>query len=213
VTCSSSTSTQGITASSLELLIAKHGRLPPTPTQRTPSGGWHLLFQGTAPGIGNSAGHPVLGPGLDVRTRGGYVVLAPSVRPDGRYRWCRGRTPADLELAPAPGWLIELAAMPRHPPAQDRKSADGVVTDPETSDRLAGYAFKVEVQAVATANDGERNNTLYIAARRLGRFCAEGTLAWAEVEGALLDAASACGLTTTAAIATISSAFRSRGFV
>jgi hypothetical protein len=194
---------------SLDILIAKHGRLPPTPTQRTPSGGWHLLFRGTAPGIGNSAGHPALGPGLDVRTTGGYIVLPPSARPDGRYRWCRERTPDDLPLAPTPDWLLELAATPRHPPS----SPTIVALDPETSDRLAGYAFGKEIIAVKDAREGTRNKTLYVAARKLGRFCAEGTLAWTEVESELLNAAAAAGLEAGKAAATVNSALRSRGFV
>lgn len=48
--------------------------LPPTYTVRTPSGGEHRYFKGTAP-----SSVCRLGPGLDVRSRGGYVLLPPSI--------------------------------------------------------------------------------------------------------------------------------------
>jgi hypothetical protein len=52
----------------------------------TPSGGGHLYFR-PPPGveIRNSAGK--LGPGLDVRGVGGYVVAPPSVIDGKAYRW------------------------------------------------------------------------------------------------------------------------------
>lgn len=48
----------------------------------TPSGGWHLYFEGTTQGNGTLRGH-----GVDFRSAGGYVVGAGSVTPAGPYRW------------------------------------------------------------------------------------------------------------------------------
>ena len=71
--------------------------LPPTRTVRTPSGGRHLYYSG--PAVGNSVGR--LGRGVDIRSRGGYVV-APGSRTDaGAYEWAN-----DLPVAPAPEWLV-----------------------------------------------------------------------------------------------------------
>ena len=73
--------------------------VPKTARARTGGGGIHLFFRyprGTE--IRNSAG--LLGPGLDVRGEGGYVVVPPS-RTQGAYVWV-GRSP----LAEA-SWLIE----------------------------------------------------------------------------------------------------------
>lgn len=71
--------------------------LPPTRTVRTPSGGRHLYYAG--PAVGNSVGK--LGRGIDVRSRGGYVV-APGSRTDaGAYEWIDERA-----VAPAPEWLV-----------------------------------------------------------------------------------------------------------
>ena len=80
----------------LEGLEALNGALPPTRMQLTPSGGKHYLFAYT-PGIGNSASG--IGKGLDIRGEGGYVIVAPSVLPNGVY------TVNDVELAEMPVWL------------------------------------------------------------------------------------------------------------
>jgi putative DNA primase/helicase len=63
---------------SLKELERKYGPLPATVMQKTPSGGRHLFFKHPGKGskIKNSAGK--LGPGLDIRGDGGYVILAPS---------------------------------------------------------------------------------------------------------------------------------------
>jgi putative DNA primase/helicase len=60
--------------------------LPSTVTSETPRGGRHLYFAvAGADVLGNRTG---LVPRVDVRGEGGYVVVPPSVRPDGRaYRW------------------------------------------------------------------------------------------------------------------------------
>ena len=72
---------------SLTAAMDKLGELPgPTRMASTPSGGGHLYFR--APEgveIRNSAGK--LGPGLDVRARGGYVVAPPSVIDGKTYGW------------------------------------------------------------------------------------------------------------------------------
>ncbi len=60
---------------SLKTLEAKLGKLPITRTVRTPSGGLHIYLRvSAAQRVPNSSGK--LGPGIDVRGDGGYV-LAP----------------------------------------------------------------------------------------------------------------------------------------
>jgi hypothetical protein len=84
-------------------LLGIHGALPNTPSATTPRGGTHFFFRWDGTNIRNSVGK--LGPGIDVRGHGGYVVIPPSVRSDGRgYRWdsCGANEPTE-----APLWLIE----------------------------------------------------------------------------------------------------------
>ena len=97
----------------LRALRAQHGRLPLTPLVRTGSDGWHLYFDfPEGQEVTNSAGK--LGPGLDVRGVGGYVVAPPSLHPNGkRYAWHPGRAPSDgVVPPPAPCWLLELVKPP-----------------------------------------------------------------------------------------------------
>jgi hypothetical protein len=75
--------------------------IPATLTTRTPSGGRHLFFRlPTGATVGNSAGR--LGPGLDIKTTGGYVVAPGSDVEAGRYHF-----EADAPIAPAPAWLLD----------------------------------------------------------------------------------------------------------
>jgi hypothetical protein len=84
----------------LATLEAKHGPLPETLTARTPSGGLHKHFDG--PVVGNSASK--IGPGLDIRSGNGYLVMPPSRTAAGVYEWV-SRAP----IAKATPWLIDAA--------------------------------------------------------------------------------------------------------
>jgi hypothetical protein len=84
---------------SLNKLVSQYGTLPETLTALTPSGGWHYCFYSdTMP-----ASRGGLRPGLDIRGRGGYIVIAPSVVGGKKYRWL-----APSPVAAAPDWLAEI---------------------------------------------------------------------------------------------------------
>src|SRR6202040_4156051 len=86
-------------------LTQQHGRLPRTVKVLTPRGR-HYYFR-TDERLRNSV--QKLGPGLDVRTQGGYVVGAGSVNDKGgQYRYADGRSPDDVDLAEIPDWLLDL---------------------------------------------------------------------------------------------------------
>lgn len=73
---------------SLEAIEAQIGPLPKTLVQITGSGGRHLFFKMEA-GVEVKNSARKLGPGLDVRGVGGYVIVAPSMHQSGkRYKWC-----------------------------------------------------------------------------------------------------------------------------
>jgi Bifunctional DNA primase/polymerase, N-terminal len=180
----------------LDSLISQHCRLPPTAVSLTPNG-IHILFRCPAR-LSNSAGQ--LSVGLDVRSTGGYVVLPPSTRPDGGYRWAEGRTPHLHGIADAPQWLVRLLTPPDKP--QARAPAPPLT---ETSDRLIRFALARDLESVRTAREGERNHTLYAKARALARFGIDRT----DLARDLINAAVAAGLPEAAA-ATVNSAFKSR---
>jgi hypothetical protein len=89
----------------------QHGALPPTWRVSTGGGGSHLYFAAAAnSAIKNSAG--LLGHGLDIRGRGGYVVAPPSRHISGRhYAW--ESAPQHAELRPLPTWLSALLEQPK----------------------------------------------------------------------------------------------------
>ena len=90
----------------LKALQEQHEPLPVTASVITPSGGRHYYFRVTKP-YRNSASK--IGPSLDVRCDGGYVVAPDSVV-DGRlYRWAPGCTPDEAGVADLPAWLSGLS--------------------------------------------------------------------------------------------------------
>jgi hypothetical protein len=154
-------------------------QLPETFWVRTPSGGWHLIFGAPADGpeIRNSAG--LLGPGIDVRGAGGYLIGAGSVIGGGTYELIDGRDPA-----PLPVWIARgLAPQPRPPAARcGRNVRSGAPA------RLLGLA-----EHVRGGEPGDRNGRLYWAACRLGELIAAGQAADTDVE-LLVHAALDAGL-------------------
>jgi hypothetical protein len=163
-----------------------HGAIPDTLSSTTPRGGRHYYFAWHS-GIRNSAGK--LGNGLDVRGDGGYIILPPSCREDGKcYEWSEASAPIPLE---APKWLIDLAG---RKPASPLSTLNHRVNGRGFSGRYARAALEQECATVAAAQAGTRNDTLNRAAFSLFQLVAVGGMSEAEVRTQLYDAASMCGL-------------------
>jgi hypothetical protein len=116
----------------------------------TPSGGWHLYF--AAPEdvqVRNSAG--LVGPQVDVRGAGGYVVGAGSAVDGKPYEVLDDMPPAQL-----PGWIARMIT--RKPPQAGRPGPDAA----EGHANLGGLA-----DTVRCAQRGQQTNTLAWAAFRL----------------------------------------------
>lgn len=92
---------------SLDELERQYGELPDTVEAITGGGGRHLLFQhpGGNGRLNNSTGK--LGPGLDVKADGGFIVVEPSLHGSGRpYAWELSHHPDEMQPAPLPSWLL-----------------------------------------------------------------------------------------------------------
>ena len=103
---------------SLSDLEHQHGELPNTVESITGGGGRHIFFAHPGGGarIPNSSGK--LGPGLDVRGDGGYVVVEPSLHASGRrYAFELSHHPSDTKPAAAPAWLLEMVIEEDEPAA------------------------------------------------------------------------------------------------
>lgn len=85
-------------AETLAELEAVHGELPVACSAATGGGGLHILVRLAST---DDALPAKLGPGVDVKQYGGYIVAAPSVHASGQpYRWLDGRPPEQ-----APEWI------------------------------------------------------------------------------------------------------------
>jgi hypothetical protein len=124
---------------SLGELEHKHGALPPTRRVRT-GGGVHIYFK-PPPNITikNSTGK--LGPGLDIRGAGGYVLAPPSRHVSGNYyEWDRGST----GCAEMPAWIVaaleEPAGKQAMPAETWRNLVRNGVTEGQRNEALAKLA-------------------------------------------------------------------------
>lgn len=177
---------------SLQRLQRRNGKLPDTLQVVTGSRGAHLYFQHPGGQVRNDAGRR-LGPGLDVRGDGGYIVAPPSLHATGRrYQWLERQA----QPAPLPDWLHQRL-LHREPTRQP----ESIVANSE----YARHALDRATLAVAHAPEGTRNNTLNRAAFRMGRLVESGAVPRFSVENALENAATSSGLSVAESRATIAS--------
>ena len=168
-----------------------HG-YPATLTQYTPSGGVHFLFR-HLPGLGNTASS--IGPKLDSRGDGGYIVVAPSVVGDRAYRWAGKGEPQ-----PIPGWLVVLVRKPLPKPRKPIAASE--------RSQYSARALTLGCDRVASAGEGMRNDTLNREAFSLGTLVGAGMLGEQDVRNHLEEAALACGLTEREIASTLNRAIR-----
>jgi hypothetical protein len=162
--------------------------LPDTPLARSGGGGLHVYI--TPLGLGTRR---LLLHGVHIgELKGSGGVLVPPSVTTGAYAWLR--SPSDMPVADAPGWLRTLADGPRH-------------EDPRTHGRLSPSRAVALVaglhRVVAEAREGERNALLFWAACRAAEHGVDPDAA-AEI---LLAAALQTGLPEREARATIESGF------
>ncbi len=186
-------------ADRLSRLAREHGERYPGGTYvvDTPSGGCHLYFSVAVEGARNSAG--VLGPHIDVRAGGGYVVGAGSRIGGQAYTARKG--PRDP--APLPSWLGRLVA--EAPVALPVPAPRLPVADRAQGRAYAMAALRAETSRVAAAVPGTRNDTLNRAAFSLGQLVAAGLLPPVPVITGLISAAMYAGLPEEEAARTVRS--------
>jgi hypothetical protein len=152
--------------------LQRLGELPgPTRMASTPSGGAHLYFR--APDgaeIRNSAGR--LGPGLDIRAHGGYVVCAPSVVDGKRYRW-------DIT---EPAKVLPDAWAEAMQPPKPRQATPASRPQVERASRYGIAALNGEADIVAKAPPGQRNDTITRSAFKVGTVADQCGITGAQAE-------------------------------
>jgi hypothetical protein len=136
--------------------------------------------------IRNSASK--LGPGIDVRGDGGYVIAPPSVNgAETAYRW----EPSWRPIQPCPAWML-----PAPEPKRPKPNGHGAGADMYDERRRAygEKALRAECDRIACAPEGRRNAGLFRSACRLFELVAGGILTEKEARSALWSASRACGL-------------------
>lgn len=186
---------------SLVSLMQEHGPLPPTKRVDTPTGGFHLYFQ-VPDGVKILCSAGKLGPGIDVRGDGGYVICEEASLTDengsviGRYEHVSGSPDVP---ATAPDWLMRKLTEQPEPAKPLPQSRSSNVSS------WASIKLKEQCACVAQAEPGTRNDMLNKAAFAVGQLIGKRALERGEVEGPLTTAARASGLEDGEIRATIAS--------
>ncbi|MFD1151419.1 bifunctional DNA primase/polymerase [Saccharothrix hoggarensis] len=179
--------------------------VPDTRTVRTPSGGAHLYFRAPdGAALRNTAKR--LGPLIDTRAHGGYVVAAGSTLPNGTYDLIADREPAIL-----PAWIHRALSTRPSTTASERHHGPTVARSAYLDAIVRGECAKV-----SAAESGRHNKTLFQAALTLGQLVAGGELDAADAAAMLEQAAQHmvggdCDCTPRQITATISSGLRLGG--
>lgn len=97
----------------LKALEAQHGELPDTVRSLTGGGGVQHFFR-TDTTLTCKNG---LFDSIDLKTKGGYVILPPSLHPNGRrYEWELGHAPGEIDGATLPQWIVDARTNEKKPP-------------------------------------------------------------------------------------------------
>lgn len=161
-----------------------HQPLPDTVEAQTGGGGRHLLFHAPHEIRNDQAAR--LGPGLDIRGAGGFIVAPPTIHPSGNpYMWEHEHHPDDLAVADAPQWLLELLTadqttdgpiatrVPYNGPARPGDRFAATITWPELlerdgahflgprTDRRTGTRYELWSRPGLSGRDQHTSATLY----------------------------------------------------
>lgn len=162
--------------------------VPETQLVRTRKNRLHYHFKHPGFPVHISAGE--LYEHVDIRGDGGLAMAPGSIGKTGyTYRWEPGHSPAEIELASAPNWLIDWL-FEQH----QRRCVSGPTVEPRPFDGKVGAWARAIVDAelarLPGAANGTRNATLARVAFKLGQLAGGGEADPVELLSALEAAAS-----------------------
>ena len=148
---------------SLTTLRAQYGDTPATVEALTGGGGRHLIFKHPGRLVQNSTS--ALGPGLDIRGDGGYIVVAPSLHASGKkYEWEISSRPESVRPAPAPDWLLLLLTNSAAGIRREAPSIQEVIPFHERNATLTSVAGSMRRRAAS-------ENVILAALHELNKQC------------------------------------------
>lgn len=126
---------------------------PQTMEQKTPTGGLHLIYKVKQP---VKQGADVLGEGLDVRSRGGFIVGVGSTVEQGQYQI------VDREIAEAPQWMIDKCNEKVEKVRKQKKKSRYKTNSKASVKRVTDYLKKAQPAIEGKAGDEQ---TFKVASR------------------------------------------------
>jgi len=139
-----------------------HSILPQTPMSHTASGGLHVFFALPERDLKCSVG--LIGPGLDVRSGGGYIIAPPSPG----YTWDPIHNFKTTPLTPAPDWLW--------PPKPSRPSLPPPAIPMTGLGPYGEAAIEDACTAIVRAPAGEQERTLNAECFSIGTAAGAGII-------------------------------------
>lgn len=162
-------------AAIVELKEMSNGVIPTTWKFKTPGGGMRLLYKVPYGVITKKYVLTLEGDHSEIALLGDgqQTILPPSIHPNGgTYRWYKGKSPRDIEIADAPQWILDDMAVKFSEKAkeksQDVKAKKGKTTESlevfaRLSKRCNVFEKALQVQKV----DGLCENDWYLWSRLL----------------------------------------------
>jgi putative DNA primase/helicase len=167
----------------LALLEERHGALPPTLMVKTGNGAHYYYRMPVGRDLRNRARITIDGQrtGLDVRADGGYVVLPPSVHPNGQaYAFVKGCN----EVSDAPDWLLD-ALYPRKTEPAPKPNTTPSATDEDIA--TGAEVLQIAAQRILTCT-GSRHDAIYRESAVIGELVAGGCIDRGAATAALVAA-------------------------
>jgi len=132
-----------------------------------------------------------LPPGVDIKSENGYVVLPPSIHPNGQlYRWVNATQPRPVSQLPeVPAHLLNIKSA-------GKLTVQPVVvaSDKDHLTQLAQQRLTEEIEMLQRAQVGHRNDTLNAVTYRLGQWVGADLLPRQSVVDQIMQAAAHIGL-------------------
>ena len=121
----------------LQGLIDQYGALPDTLTAITGGGGTHYYFKYPGHYVKCSTGK--IGPGIDIKGDGGYVIVPPSGHESGNNYYWDGEFDLNL-VADMPEWLLSLIHTDNTSTAPEAESSENPIPQGQRNHALASLA-------------------------------------------------------------------------
>lgn len=123
-----------------------------TATQETPSGGRHLIYRTKTP---VKQGESVLGHGLDIRSRGGYILAEGSVIKGKEYKFVKR-----IEVKECPDWIIKKCG---EAPVKEERPVKPIEINVDSALARAKH-YLLNEAPIAYQGDGGDQTTYVVAA-------------------------------------------------